>query len=252
MLSLADLIEVYTQAGIKRGDVICVQSSYKGLGELEGGPLTLAKALIEIIGAEGTLLMPAYNFKSWTEEHYFDIKETSSGVGILTDMFRKMEGVKRTQHPIHSLSVWGKLRDEICTIDAENSFGENSVFSYLLKINAIYSTAGLGLEMPFLPCHLAEKEKDTPYRRIKKFSGTYIGYNGKPEIKTYSLDVKKDHFMSMKAPIYATHIMQYEMGAFKKIEYKDISFWCGTASDYHNSLLKLIDENKEMFGWENE
>ena len=38
----------------------------------------------------------------------------------------------------------------------------------------------------------------------------------------------------------------------QKIEYKDISFWCGTASDYHNSLLKLIDENKEMFGWENE
>lgn len=249
MLGLEDLIEVYTKAGLKKGDVICLQSSYKGLGKLEGGPLTLVKAIIDIIGEEGTLLMPAYNFKSWTEEHYFDIRETPSGVGLITEVFRKMDGVKRTKHPIHSLSVWGKFRDEICNIDVENSFDENSVFSFLLKLNAVYSTAGLGLEMPFLPCHLAEKQKNVPYRRLKKFSGTYVGYDGKPELKTYSLDVRKDCYMNTRTPIYSTHIMLYELDVFKKIEHKNVLFCYGTASNYNSNLLKIIDENKEMFGW---
>lgn len=249
MLNYNDIITAYLKAGVQKGDVLCVQSSYKGLGKINGGPPIFINALLDLLGNDGTLLMPTYNFKSWTEGHYFDVKETSSEVGILGEYFRKMDGVMRTQHPIHSFAVTGKLKNVFCSIDEENSFGENSIFSFLFNINAKYSTVGLGLEMPFLPCHYAEKVSNVPYRRTKFFSGIYVGYNQKPKLKTYSLDVRKDEFMTKTTPIYETHLMQYEMGAFKKIEHNNVPLFIGNAVDYHESLLKLISENKQKFGW---
>lgn len=250
MLTKDDIIEAYERMGVKKGNVLCVQGSYKGLGGLEGGPSAFANALMELLGEEGTLLMPAYNFESWTEKHYFDINETPSLVGVLTEEFRKMNGVERTAHPIHSLSVWGKLTQEICSLDGKNTFGDVSVFRYLLNINAYYSVAGLGLEMPFLPCHLPEMEMKTPYRRVKNFGGIYLDKKGEASIRSYCFNVRKELYRDKEAPIFFTHKLLYEMNALQKGEYKGVNFWIGSARGYHHSLLRLIEENPTLFGWE--
>ena len=251
MMTKKEIISAYEAMGVKRGDVLCVQSGYKGMGGIEGGPLGFAQALMELLGESGTLIMPAYNLESWTEKHYYDSKETPSQVGSICEAFRKSPVVGRTRHPIHSLSVWGHLKKELCALDDHDSFGEESVFRYLLDINALYSSAGLGLEMPFLPCHLTETMMKTPYRRYKNFGGIYVDDNGVSSVKSYGYYVRKDEFRKMETPVFPAHIMQFEMSAFSGYETKGgIQFWIGDARKYHDSLVTLITENPKMFGGE--
>jgi len=172
MLNSDDVYTAYQRIGLKIGDTLVVQSSYKGIGGFEGGPEALIQALLCAVGPEGALIMPAYNFTSWTQDHVFDVLETpSTRVGIIPETFRLMKGVRRTRHPIHSLSVYGKRRDELCAIDHADSFGEDSIFAKLLELNSMYSTLGTGLNMPFLPCHYTETLMKVPYRYQKFFNG---------------------------------------------------------------------------------
>ena len=48
--------------GVEEGDTLLVHSSYKSLGEVDGGPQTVIRALEAALGAEGTLIMPTFNF----------------------------------------------------------------------------------------------------------------------------------------------------------------------------------------------
>ena len=41
----------------------------------------------------------------------YDIVRSPSTVGHLTEVFRKTEGVRRSEHPFSSVAVWGKDAD---------------------------------------------------------------------------------------------------------------------------------------------
>ena len=76
MLTKKQLIDGFGQIGIKNGDTVIVHTSYKSLGGVEGGADAVIDAFIELAGKNGTVMFPAFNFQSWTETHYFDVKET--------------------------------------------------------------------------------------------------------------------------------------------------------------------------------
>ena len=40
---------------------------------------------------------------------FFSNKDTPSCVGLITETFRKIDGVFRTNHPTHSVAIRGKL-----------------------------------------------------------------------------------------------------------------------------------------------
>lgn len=249
MMSYKNFLSGLRSSGIVIGDDLCVQSSYNGINGVEGGIVGIIDALKECVGKSGSIIMPAYNFNEWTKDHYFDHKETCSSVGNISEIFRMSDGVRRTKHPIHSLSVWGVLQDELCEIDSRDSFGVESVFAALLSHNIIYSTLGLGTEMPFLSCHFTETSLGVPYRQNKNFSGLYVGENGETSVETYGFYVKKKQYINVKSPIYQTHVWLNEIGIFKGYEFSGCSFYHGRAKDYENGLKKLIYDNPRIFGW---
>ena len=62
MLTRNTLVEKFRATGLKSGDILLVHSSYKSFGGVEGGPWSVVEALLEVLGAEGTLIMPTFNF----------------------------------------------------------------------------------------------------------------------------------------------------------------------------------------------
>jgi len=48
--------------GIDNGDVILMHSSFKSLGELEGGAKTFFEGFMEVLGDAGTLILPALSY----------------------------------------------------------------------------------------------------------------------------------------------------------------------------------------------
>lgn len=54
-----DLIHKFSQLGIKRGDTLLVHASLSSLGYVVGGAEALYLALREVIGIEGTIVVPS-------------------------------------------------------------------------------------------------------------------------------------------------------------------------------------------------
>jgi aminoglycoside 3-N-acetyltransferase len=102
--------------GIKKDDVVIVHSSYKALcgdEKIDGGPGAVIEALKETVKS-GTLMLPALSYENVTvENRVFDVQNTPSCVGVLTEFMRKSGGVFRSVHPTHSISVWGKDAEAI-------------------------------------------------------------------------------------------------------------------------------------------
>jgi len=102
--------------GIKNGDSVLVHCSMSKIGYLENGPLTLIKALQNVIGKEGTLLMPAFpaegrNIDYLERNKIFDVRKTPSKMGVVTEYFRLLPDVKRSHHPTDSVCALGPLAD---------------------------------------------------------------------------------------------------------------------------------------------
>ncbi len=107
--SKKQLEEDLIHLGIKPGDKLLIHSSYKSLGGIEDGAAGFFEAITDLLGPEGTLLLPTLTFRPVYETKFFDVKETPSCVGYLTEYFRtQVEGVVRSLHPTHSCAVWGK------------------------------------------------------------------------------------------------------------------------------------------------
>jgi aminoglycoside 3-N-acetyltransferase len=96
--------------GFGCSDKIMVHSSLSSFGKVEGGAEAVIKALMELVGPEGTILMPSFNhgapFES--EQGIFDPKETLCTNGRIPDTFWRMEGVYRSLNPTHAFSAYGK------------------------------------------------------------------------------------------------------------------------------------------------
>lgn len=95
--------------GIRSGDTVLVHSSLKSLGPVDGGAETVIQSLLEVLGENGTLLFPAFSFNSvGANNPVFDVKNTPSCVGALSEYFRTRPGTIRSIHPTHSMSGIGK------------------------------------------------------------------------------------------------------------------------------------------------
>jgi aminoglycoside 3-N-acetyltransferase len=109
-----DIINGLVKLGLGNGDLVTLHSSLKSLGHVEGGGQTVIRALLETLGPQGTILMPAFSFPLKSQdEPIFDVRETPSCVGLITEIFRREYATSRSIHLSHSYSAAGPLAAEL-------------------------------------------------------------------------------------------------------------------------------------------
>ncbi|MBQ7776761.1 MAG: AAC(3) family N-acetyltransferase [Lachnospiraceae bacterium] len=102
------LMNELKKMGLSGTETIMVHSSMKAIGDVEGGADTVVDAFMEYF-EEGLLLMPTHTWAQMSAEYaIFDPDTEPSCVGIITNVFRKREGVVRSLHPTHSIAAYGK------------------------------------------------------------------------------------------------------------------------------------------------
>jgi len=106
--------------GIKKGDTLIVHSAWRECYSLKANPYEVIDRLIKIIGNSGTLLMPCYGH----DKTYFDVNNTKSYAGALSEVFRNYPGVVRSEFPDSAMCGYG--------VSAENilSTHENSKYAF--------------------------------------------------------------------------------------------------------------------------
>ena len=99
-----------TSLGVSAGDCLFVHASFKSLGPVEGGALTMVEAFEEVLGPDGLLLMPSFNLIGDRDVRAstWDVNTTPSTVGWLTEFFRLMDGTYRSDHYSHSTAARGR------------------------------------------------------------------------------------------------------------------------------------------------
>lgn len=90
--------------GINKGDIVFVHSALSSIGFVDGGAETVIDALLESVGDEGTIIMPALT--NWDSS--FDSLTSPSVVGKISETFRKRKNALRSLHPVHSVTAIGK------------------------------------------------------------------------------------------------------------------------------------------------
>lgn len=110
------LIADFKKIGICEGDNIIVHTSLSKIGYLEEGSKTFVDALLEVIGGNGTLLAPCFAHDTFSKYYLdtnpvFDVLNTPSKAGAITEYIRKLKGAKRSLHPTDAACAYGPLAD---------------------------------------------------------------------------------------------------------------------------------------------
>lgn len=243
MLNHKQLLDGFRQTSVKPGDTIIVHTSYKSLGGVEGGADTVIDVMRELVGERGTVLFPAFNFQSWTETHYFDVLETPSKMGMITELARLRPDAKRTPHPIYSFSVWGARADEFAAADDVEAYGPNSAFAHFHKSNGTIVSIGLDFNNTFSMHHYIEYNVGCDYRRIKEFSGIYVGYDRVPRIKTYSMFVRlNDRYKTYINPGMDELLAA---GVIKEVQVGQAKVHFATANEFYDNMSVIVREHPE-------
>lgn len=146
--------------------ILMVHSSLSSCGYIKGGPSTVIKALQEW-NAYGTLVFPthSYNYPDTKGDGFeFDPGRTRSVVGEITNAFLKRPGVKRSNHPTHSLACEGSESDalvlghEYCNTPC----GPGTPYERLIEMDAAVVMFGTTLDAYTL-FHTAEDAAGVSY-----------------------------------------------------------------------------------------
>lgn len=71
ILSQKDIEKDLLKLGVKSGDTLFLRVSYKAIGKIEGGPVAFIKALEEVVGKDGTIIMTAFPKKYIRQLRWF-------------------------------------------------------------------------------------------------------------------------------------------------------------------------------------
>jgi aminoglycoside 3-N-acetyltransferase len=189
MLTFEQLLDEFKKLGVEEGDTLLVHSSYKSFGEVDGGPQTVIRALEAALGAEGTLIMPTFNF-DFNKGMPWDVRSTPSRMGILTELVRKDPRAKRVFHPFYSFAVLGKYADMFGGLRYKSAYERNSVFGKLRDLDAKIMVIGLSYTDSMTFFHHIEQMEGVDYRFLKQFTGEVTDENGNTYTDTFEMLVR--------------------------------------------------------------
>jgi aminoglycoside 3-N-acetyltransferase len=208
------LVESFSRLGVKPGMVLIIHSSLSKLGWIVGGPVALILALEEVLGPQGTLVMPTHSgdlsdpadwsnppvpeeWKDTIRQHmpaYDPDLTPTRGLGRAAETFRKQQGVVRSGHPQVSFAAWGKYNLEI-TRDHSLDFGlgDRSPLARIYDLEGWILLLGVGHDSN-TSLHLAEFRADFKGKKEIK-QGAPMLVNGKRSwIQLREYDEQSDKF----------------------------------------------------------
>jgi aminopeptidase-like protein/aminoglycoside N3'-acetyltransferase len=193
MITKKSLMADFRSLGMKAGDTIFVHSAYSTLGRapggVEGGPQAVLEAILDLIGASGTLILPTFNY-DFLKGVPWDIRTSPSQMGALTELMRLDPRARRMFHPIYSMAAIGQHADELASHRSNDCFGETTIFKKFRDWDTKILIIGLEYSKSITFLHHCEQAAKVDYRFLKEFSGTAIDSEGKPQAVTYTMFVR--------------------------------------------------------------
>lgn len=238
------LIKDLKSIGLQENDTVIVHSSLKNIGSVIGGSVSIILALEKVLTNEGTLVMPTFSEhlcdpkKSNSEEnelvrenmpiYYKDLTPVDKVNGFLTEIFRKQDGVIRSDHPHLSFAAWGKHAKRIIeNHKLDFAMGKESPLGKLFELNAKVLLLGSPKDS-VTALHLSEYSVEKLYQPIKKWEAKIIKDGMAQWVEYIDVDNDSDYFSSI-IDSYIENGGSYNKGKF------------GNADSYLFPMIELIN-----------
>jgi len=212
--TITSLKRDFEALGVKPGATIIMHSSLSKIGWTVGGPVSVIRALMQTLTAEGTLVMPTFSGdnsepskwesppvpKSWWDTirkempPYEPNITPTRGMGRIVETFRNWPNVLRSDHPMSSFAAWGKNAKFITdTHELIGDLGEGSPISRLYDLDGQILLIGVNHENNS-SIHLAEYRSNFPGKSYTKSGCAMLVNNQKKWVEWEELDVNSDDF----------------------------------------------------------
>lgn len=154
--------------GIADGDVVLLHSSLSSFGVVEGGARAVVDAFLSVLGADGTLAVPAFK-----------------GAGAIAEYVAGHPLSVTSEHPLAAVAAIGQHAEDICRDHwkAESPHGLNTPYTRIAGLGGLVCLAGVDfnsnttlhtvealLELPYLEEYqLSFETRDGPMTRHWKY-----------------------------------------------------------------------------------
>ena len=185
----------WERSGLEEGDTVLIHSNIKRtLNEYRKNstritPVDILESFLDVIGSKGTLILPLFNF-DFVKGIPFDIRNSKSQMGTLTEIARKYSGAVRTGHPVYSFTAIGYKSKDFLGIDNVSGYAEDSPFGLLKKLDGKIGSLDLEDQDSITFYHHVEEVKQVDYRYYKEFYLDYTDAAGDMKKKKYELFVR--------------------------------------------------------------
>ena len=137
-----DVVLSCRKMGIEAGCHLMVHSSLSSIGHVSGGAVTVAEALLEVVGPDGVLMVPTFTH-SGTE--YYDPRLSPSKNGAITESVRHRPEAVRSLHCTHAVTVIGPSADQLVVNDLNcGPLAMGCALDLLAKCDGLILLLGVG------------------------------------------------------------------------------------------------------------
>lgn len=245
-LSVRDLKESLENIQIVKGDVLCVHSQIFSFGKplvsKEEFLTTIIQVFQEMVGSSGMLIMPAFSY-SFCNKEVYDVWNSPSTVGVLTEYYRKMPGIRRTTHPIFSFALGGDRTASYLDIGPD-AFSLDSIYGKMIQDEGKIIMFGANKGYTFY--YLAEEHVNVRHRYFKNFEGQVKGMAGKLHTSQVPYMVRD---LSVRSDLDEEKLAEF---LIEKELQKQIAFGKGTIGIFecrpvYEAIVKALREDEQKF-----
>ena len=177
--------------GVAPGDTVMLHSGF-ALSGFRGSPKELVDTFLRSVGPNGNLLMVSLPYSSSSYEYLqnlkcFDVRKAPSHMGIISESFRRREGVLRSFHPTHPVLAFGPKAEWIVADHDKCLYGcgPGSPFEKLSQLGGkvvFFNVPFITMTMFHYLEHLVERTLPFPLYRDEIFEVPSIDATGKSQI----------------------------------------------------------------------
>ncbi|MBF0547088.1 MAG: AAC(3) family N-acetyltransferase [Candidatus Riflebacteria bacterium] len=247
-----ELHELFRNIGLNNASTLFVMSSWDSMHTFSGNPYDVIDVLLNVIGSKSTLCMTAFPpLKISKNFEVFDVRHDPSKTGLITEYFRRIDGVIRSRQ-LRSVCAFGPEARFLTESHHLSPFtcGVKSPYWLLREIDSYFLLLGLFPSTYVLNLHCVEDVlcDDFPICVYPPEPNqiTVIDYDGRPlNVKAYRLLSHMDFKMKSVAPIMSQYFE--DLFLIKGI-YKGIPYSLVKIKPWTDRVIQLARKDIHAFG----
>jgi aminoglycoside 3-N-acetyltransferase len=192
---IEDLSRGWREAGVQEGDLLLLHANLLptlhrlSRTGVKGDARLVLESFLHALGPTGTLMLPLFNF-DFAKGVPFDMRNTRSHMGALSEAGRLHPRAVRTGHPFYSFAVIGAKAPWFAGVRNFHGYGGDSPFASLRRLGGKIGVLELSEADSMTFYHHAEETMEADYRYHKRFTGQYIDLEGRETTETFGLFVR--------------------------------------------------------------